>query len=128
MATLPELECGGIDRRYSVALEYCGRETPRHVARFCGDWISQHETESAAARACREHATAREIETGRDFAALAFWDYLRGAIQYPAAVQQIRGLGFNVSEYEIRQARSENRSAIIKHARTGRESLLPQPY
>jgi len=32
---------GTIDKRYSITLEYCGYEEPRHVARFCDDWIGQ---------------------------------------------------------------------------------------
>jgi hypothetical protein len=37
-----------LDERYSVRLEYCGYATPRWVARFCGDWIGQAETEEGA--------------------------------------------------------------------------------
>lgn len=29
------------DPRYTVDLEHCGYETPRHVVRFCGDWVGQ---------------------------------------------------------------------------------------
>lgn len=29
------------DRRYTIAREYCGYAQPRHVARFCGDWLGQ---------------------------------------------------------------------------------------
>lgn len=46
---------GTRDKRYAVAREYCGHETPRQVARFCGHWISSHETESAAWAAAQRH-------------------------------------------------------------------------
>ncbi len=32
---------GGADKRYSVALEYCGAPGQRYVARFCDEWIGQ---------------------------------------------------------------------------------------
>lgn len=28
------------DRRYSIAAEYCGYETPRYVLRFCGEFVA----------------------------------------------------------------------------------------
>lgn len=46
---------GTQDTRYTVAREYCGYETPRQVARYCGHWISSHETESAAWAAAQRH-------------------------------------------------------------------------
>ena len=36
------------DQRYTVTLEHCGHETPMHVIRFCGDWISCHKFKGAA--------------------------------------------------------------------------------
>ena len=27
------------DNRYSVNEEFCGHETPRYIARFCGEWL-----------------------------------------------------------------------------------------
>jgi hypothetical protein len=30
-------DSGGIDKRYSIKLEYCGHEKPHYVARFCDD-------------------------------------------------------------------------------------------
>lgn len=30
---------GSTDKRYSVALEHCGHAKPRHVLRFCGEFI-----------------------------------------------------------------------------------------
>ncbi|MET9119897.1 hypothetical protein [Streptomyces sp. NPDC004528] len=36
------------DRRFSIALEWCGYSTRRWVARFCGRWIGQQETEAEA--------------------------------------------------------------------------------
>lgn len=33
-----------LDARYTFSYEYCGYETPRHIARFCDSWIGQSET------------------------------------------------------------------------------------
>ena len=46
---------GTQDERYTVAREYCGYETPRQVARFCGHWISSHQTTAAAWAAAQRH-------------------------------------------------------------------------
>lgn len=35
------------DTRYTIALEYCGHHTPRHVLRFCGNFIAQSRSRSA---------------------------------------------------------------------------------
>lgn len=53
------------DPRYTVALERSlgPRPYPRHVLRFCGDWISQHPTR-------REALTARETAIAERRAAL----------------------------------------------------------
>lgn len=29
------------DKRYSIALEYCGQTSQRYVLRFCGEFIAQ---------------------------------------------------------------------------------------
>lgn len=39
------------DGRYTITLEYCGYTNPRHVLRFCGDWVNQSETRQDAERA-----------------------------------------------------------------------------
>ena len=52
---------GARDRRYSVQIEYCGRQNPQWVARFCGDWLGSapwgHYAD--AVRICLEHQTER---------------------------------------------------------------------
>lgn len=53
---------GNQDKRYSVALEFCGYETPRYVARFCGDWISSHRMETEAWTAGQVHKDARTMD------------------------------------------------------------------
>lgn len=47
------------DKRYSIALEYCGYDTPRHVARFCGEWIGQASTKAKASSLVEEHKRMR---------------------------------------------------------------------
>lgn len=47
------------DNRYTVTLEHCGHETPMHVVRFCGDWISCHKTKGAALLVAAGHAAQR---------------------------------------------------------------------
>ena len=37
-----------IDKRYSIAREYCGYDTPRWVVRFCGDWVGQSSSQQGA--------------------------------------------------------------------------------
>lgn len=36
------------DNRYTITLEHCGYPEPRHVVRFCGDWIGQAPTPEEA--------------------------------------------------------------------------------
>jgi len=36
------------DKRYTIAREYCGYDTPRWVARFCGDWLGQSKSRQGA--------------------------------------------------------------------------------
>ncbi len=45
-----------LDRRWQIALEYCGYAKPRYVARFCGDWLGQSVTRQGALAICRKHA------------------------------------------------------------------------
>lgn len=37
-----------LDRRFTIAKEFCGYSTPRYVARFCGEWLGQAETRAEA--------------------------------------------------------------------------------
>lgn len=43
------------DRRYTVRLEYCGYVQPRHVARFCGEWIGCGKTKAEAKALVEAH-------------------------------------------------------------------------
>lgn len=36
------------DKRYTITHEFCGHETPMHVVRFCGEWVSCHKHKGAA--------------------------------------------------------------------------------
>ena len=47
------------DRRYTINLEYCGHARRRHVARFCGDWLGQAESRTAALAIATAHAVLR---------------------------------------------------------------------
>jgi len=38
-ASLPEL--AGLDKRYTLAKEFCGYKESRYVLRFCGEWLGQ---------------------------------------------------------------------------------------
>ena len=57
------------DMRYNVRREWCGRPEPRHVARFCGDWIGQTLDRNDALWLVAEHqrmrASARQSGTRR---------------------------------------------------------------
>lgn len=44
------------DRRYAITLEWTGAEHQKYVLRFCGDWVSAHDTESEASAAAEERA------------------------------------------------------------------------
>ena len=44
-----------VDSRYSATLEWCGKAEQRYVARFCGEWLSQHIASLDAMRACIAH-------------------------------------------------------------------------
>jgi hypothetical protein len=50
------------DKRYTIAREYCGYDTPRWVARFCGDWIGQAPHRQGAQALAEEHDDLRKIE------------------------------------------------------------------
>lgn len=50
------------DARYTIALEYCGCQEPRWVARFCGDWVGQDKYKSGAIMLCVAYADKREME------------------------------------------------------------------
>ena len=43
------------DKRYTQDLEWCGQATPKYIARFCGEWISWHDTKAEALKACQDH-------------------------------------------------------------------------
>ena len=47
------------DRRYTINLEYCGHARRRHVARFCGDWLGQAASRTAALAIATAHAALR---------------------------------------------------------------------
>lgn len=51
---------GKIDARYSIALEYCGYEKPRYVARFCDEWIGQSAFYSSALMLATGHNARRK--------------------------------------------------------------------
>lgn len=36
------------DGRWSIAQEWCGKEEPQYVLRFCGEWVESYPTASAA--------------------------------------------------------------------------------
>lgn len=36
------------DRRYRIALEWCGYAKPRLVIRFCGEWVGQAQAREGA--------------------------------------------------------------------------------
>lgn len=48
-----------IDGRYTIAPEFCGQLGKKHVLRFCGAWLSWHETKAEAESARAKHAAAR---------------------------------------------------------------------
>ena len=47
------------DSRYTVNREFCGYESPRWVARFCGDWLGQSISYSAMVLRCASHKAIR---------------------------------------------------------------------
>ena len=53
------LDRSGPDRRYSVALEWCGHATPHYVARFCGEWLGQSKFYASAMMLCVGESNVR---------------------------------------------------------------------
>ena len=47
------------DRRYTINLEYCGHARRRHVARFCGAWLGQAASRTAAQAIATAYAALR---------------------------------------------------------------------
>jgi hypothetical protein len=47
------------DRRYSIALEYCGHEKPLYVLRFCGEFIASSISRSSMAMRAAGHNRIR---------------------------------------------------------------------
>ena len=47
------------DGRYSNSLEWTGKETQQHVARFCGEWIGSAATKQGAEALCANHHNER---------------------------------------------------------------------
>lgn len=50
------------DKRYTIALEWCGWPERRYVVRFCGDWVGQDPTKAGAAMIYIAHADKRQRE------------------------------------------------------------------
>ena len=48
-----------LDRRYTIAREYCGHARPRFVARFCGDWLGQSRRRHRAVAITAAHRAAQ---------------------------------------------------------------------
>lgn len=42
------------DKRYTQNIECCGQAGAKYIARFCGEWISCHDTKEEALTACQE--------------------------------------------------------------------------
>ena len=53
-------EDGSVDRRYTIAKEFCGYAEKRFVARFCGDWIGQSQFYTAAVMLAVGHNMRRK--------------------------------------------------------------------
>lgn len=49
------------DKRYSIALEYCGYAKRRWVVRFCGEWIGTGKNRADAEAIARQHTAARTL-------------------------------------------------------------------
>lgn len=50
------------DRRYRIALEFCGRSEPRYVVRFCDEWIGQSRTRAGAKLIQTAHTAERQVQ------------------------------------------------------------------
>jgi hypothetical protein len=44
-----------LDNRYTITLENVGFSSPRHVARFCGDYLGQNRVKSNAMEIAVSH-------------------------------------------------------------------------
>jgi len=53
------LDRSGPDSRYEVSLEYIGRNTARHVARFRGEWLGQSKFYASAMMLCVGESNVR---------------------------------------------------------------------
>ena len=49
----------GLDERYTIALEYCGYESPHYVVRFCGDYLGNSEIAFEAESLAIQHNRER---------------------------------------------------------------------
>lgn len=47
------------DARYTVTLEFCGEVSAKYILRFCGCWVSKHDTRDDAENAAGIHYDAR---------------------------------------------------------------------
>lgn len=54
--------CKPADARYTIGMEYCGHAEPRHVARFCSDWIGQTESSLESLNLVFSHQAARNLQ------------------------------------------------------------------
>ena len=54
------------DRRYTITPEYCGHPERRRVLRFCGQFISSHQTADEARTAQYEHSARRNMQLQTD--------------------------------------------------------------
>ena len=50
------------DNRYTLRREFCGQQSLRWVARWCGEWLGQGKTRAEAARLCSQHQAARTLK------------------------------------------------------------------
>lgn len=48
------------DDRYTINLEYCGYDTPRHVLRFCGEFIASSISKSSMVVRAVGHKAERD--------------------------------------------------------------------
>ena len=48
-----------MDNRYTINREFCGHKEQRYVVRWCGDWLSSHDTHVEAVTAAQWHDDQR---------------------------------------------------------------------
>lgn len=53
-----------LDKRYSIQQEWCGHQNQRWVIRFCGEWVSEHPTQSEAVEVARKWELERREALG----------------------------------------------------------------